>query len=102
MAVNLEFKLHDHVGTFAANGTLGDQLRRQEIEPHWEKADKIVLNFVGVSSMTDSFVNAFIGNLVEGHPADFKSKLRFVNCSPLVTTFIKGALQFASKRMSHA
>ena len=102
MSVNLEIRLHDEVGSFAANGTLGEQIRRQKIQSHWDKVDKIILNFEGVSSMTDSFANAFIGNIVECHPRDFRTKLRFTHCSPLVKTFIKSALQYASKRMSHA
>ena len=98
--MTLELKLHTEIGSFAGNGTLGNQMRIDKIEPHWENSDKIILNFEGVDSMTDSFVNAFVGNIVESHPEDFREKLRFTNCSSLVKTFIKGALQMAQNRIT--
>ena len=63
-----ELKLHDEIGSFAANGTLGNQLRIAKVEPHWEESEMIILNFDRVDSMTDSFVNAFVGNIAEAHP----------------------------------
>lgn len=95
-----ELKLHKEIGSFAGNGTLGNQLRIDKIEPHWNSSDKIVLNFEGVDSMTDSFINAFVGNIVESHPEDFREKLRFTNCSSLVKAFIKSALQMAQNRLT--
>ncbi|MFC4995226.1 STAS-like domain-containing protein [Rubritalea tangerina] len=100
--MNHELTLRELVGSFAANGTMGDQLRIDKIEPLWKESEKIILNFEGVSSMTDSFANAFIGNIVERHPEDFRAKLRFINCSPLVKSFIKGALQYAQSRLAQA
>ena len=95
-----ELKLHDEIGSFAGNGTMGNQLRLDKVEPHWDSSEKIILNFEGVDSMTDSFVNAFVGNIVESHPDSFKEKLRFTNCSSLVKTFIKAALQMAQNRIT--
>jgi hypothetical protein len=99
--MKFELRLHDEIGSFAANGTMGNQLRKDKVEPHWDKSEKITLNFEGVSSMTDSFVHAFVGNIAEAHPDDFREKLRFTNCSSLVKTFIKSALQMAQNRISH-
>ncbi|MFT5632546.1 MAG: hypothetical protein ACI9SQ_000252 [Rubritalea sp.] len=96
-----ELRLHDEVGSFAGNGTLANQIRIDKVEPHWEQSERITLNFEGVNSMTDSFVNAFVGNIAEAHPDDFREKLRFTNCSSLVKTFIKSALQMAQNRISH-
>lgn len=93
-----ELILHTEVGSFAANGTLGNQLRINIIEPIWDQAEQVTIDFEGVSSMTDSFANAFIGNIAERHPKDFRAKLRFINCSPLVKSFIKAALQLAQRR----
>ena len=96
--MELKLTLSETFGSFAANGTIGDLFRTDEIEPHWDTYSTIILDFQGISSMTDSFANAFIGNMAELHPEDFKTKLRFKNCSPLVKSFIKSALQFAQHR----
>jgi len=98
--MELTLTLSDKFGSFAANGTIGDLFRTDEIEPHWHAYSKIILDFKGVSSMTDSFANALIGNLVEQHIDDFRIKLRFINCSPLVKSFIKSALQLAQHRVN--
>lgn len=98
--MKLKLQLFSEFGSFAANGTIGNEFRVSKIEPFWQTHDKIILDFQGIHSMTDSFVNALVGNLVEAHPEDFKEKLKFQNCSPLVRSFIKGALQLASKRLA--
>lgn len=97
--MKLIIHLKETFGSILANGSNGDVFRLEHIEPHWETSEQIILDFEGITSMTHSFANAFIGNLVESHPSDFRQKLRFVNCSPLVKTFIKGALQYAQRRM---
>lgn len=100
--MKLELKLSDEFGSFAANGSLSNEFRVTKIEPFWHTADQIILDFEGINSMTDSFANALIGNMVETHPDDFKEKLRFINCSSLVKSFIRSALQFASNSISAA
>ena len=87
------FHLNQHFGSFLANGSNGDEFRRQHIEPLWNKATEVVIDFSEIESMTDSFANAFIGNIVNAHPQDFREKLRFTNCNSLVKSFIKAALQ---------
>ncbi|MDP0492032.1 MAG: STAS-like domain-containing protein [Verrucomicrobiota bacterium JB023] len=97
--MNLTLRLKDTFGPFLGDGAEGNEFRCQKIEPFWDSYERIILDFEGVDSMTHSFVNAFVGNLVEAHPRDFREKLVFKNCSPLVKTFIKGALSFAKTRI---
>lgn len=90
------FCLNQHFGSFLANGTNGEEFRRQHIEPIWNNATEVVIDFSEIESMTDSFANAFIGNIVNSHPQDFRKKLKFINCNSLVKSFIKAALQRSS------
>ena len=90
------FHLNQHFGSFLANGSNGDEFRRQHIEPSWDKATEVVIDFSEIEAMTDSFANAFIGNIVNTHPLDFRDKLKFINCNSLVKSFIKAALQRSS------
>lgn len=98
--MKLEINLHEAFGPFLGDWTEANRFRCEEVEPFWNESDQIVLDFEGIHSITHSFVNAFVGNLAEEHPSDFREKLVFKNCSPLVKTFIKGALSHAKKRMA--
>jgi len=98
--MELKVNIFNSFGSFAANGSIGNDFRVEKIEPYWSEYEAIVLDFDGVNSMTHSFVNALVGNLVEAHPDDYKRRLKFKNCSPLVKDFIKSALSFAASRIA--
>jgi hypothetical protein len=91
--------IFEEFGSFPADGSRGDVVRALQVEAIWDEMDKIVLDFEGVPSMTDSFANAFIGNIVETHPTEFRDKLRFRNCAPLTKSIIKNAIGYALKRV---
>ena len=98
--MKLRIVLHESFGSFLGDGTKGNQFRCEKVEPFWNEVEQVVLDFEGIHSMTHSFVNAFVGNLVEQHPTDFRQKLVFKNCSPLVKTFVRGALCYAQNRIA--
>jgi hypothetical protein len=95
-------RISDHFGSFPADGSFGEEVRLSQIEPAWGRFERITLDFQGVSSMTDSFANAFIGNIVETHPEDFREKIRFRNCAPLARDLIKSAVGYAQRRLGRA
>jgi hypothetical protein len=89
------FKLSERFGVFLSDGASANVFRFTEVEPAIASGHTIVLDFEGVTNMTDSFGNALIGGLVQNHPELLKSGLEFKNCNPLMRTLVSLAIQVA-------
>ena len=59
------------------------------------RGEHIVLDFEGVTNMNDSFGNAFIGTLIQNHPALLQKGLEFKNCNPLLRSLVSIAINVA-------
>ena len=89
------FKLHDRFGAFLSDGSSANVFRFTEVEPAIASGGSVVLDFEGVTNMTDSFGNALIGGLIQNHPELLKSGLEFKSCDPLMRTLVSLAIGVA-------
>lgn len=89
------FLMKERFGTFLADGTVANVFRFTEVEPAVTSGGHVVLDFEGVTNMTDSFGNALIGNLIQNHPELLQSGLEFKNCNPLMRSLVSMAIDVA-------
>jgi hypothetical protein len=89
------FKMNERFGGFLADGEIANKFRFTEVEPAVSRGEHVVLDFEGVTNMTDSFGNALIGNLIQHHPELLGSGLEFKNCDPLMRSLISMAISVA-------
>ena len=93
-----EFKMHDHFGSFLADGDVANSFRFCEVEPKFATCSTIIFDFTNVDNMTDSFANACFGTLAEDHPVEISEKVRFRNCSQLIHDFLASAVSFGRRK----
>lgn len=91
------FTLLDELGSFLADGDLGNRFRFCQVEPAL-RSGCVVFDLKGVTNMTDSFANACFGNLALDHAEKFGDSIRFENCSSLMKDLIDHAVTMAAKR----
>lgn len=89
------FKLKERFGAFLSDGASANVFRFSEVEPAVASGSVVVLDFEGVTNMTDSFGNALIGGLIQNHPELLKSGLEFKNCDPLMRKLVSLAIDVA-------
>ncbi|SRR5260370_37198273 len=82
-------------GSFLGDGDAGNRFRCEDIEPLLDREEEIVFDFGGVENLTDSFCNACFANLAAERPDAIKSKIQFINCSPVVKAFLSSSLNLA-------
>lgn len=96
--MNLEINMQAEFGDFLADGHVGNRVMSLRVESVWSKCETIVFDFSGVHNITDSFVHATFGNMVEDHGEEFMSKARFKGCSPLIKSFLSFAIGEGMKK----
>jgi len=89
--------LKDRFGTFLSDGESGNEFRFCEIEPAITSGKEVVLDFEGVSNMTDSFANACLGHLFRNLDFQLEGKLTLINCTPTIRSFLSSAWTIAKR-----
>jgi hypothetical protein len=89
------FKMNERFGPFLADGGTANAFRFTEVEPAIARGGHVVLDFEGVTNMTDSFGNALIGTLIQHHPELLHGGLEFKNCDPLMRSLVSMAIDVA-------
>lgn len=84
----IQIKLLPIVGSFAENKDLARKVRLEKVIPALEKKQKIVLDFKGIDSATQSFIHALISDILRKYGSEALDKIAFKNCSETVRKII--------------
>ena len=76
------------IGKFGENKDMARKIRLEQILPHLDEGDQVVLNFEGVEGVTQSFIHALISDLIRKKGIEVLDKLFFKNCNPTVSKII--------------
>ena len=93
-----EINMLAEFGDFLADGHVGNSVLSLRVNSVWERSELIVFDFSGVHNITDSFVHATFGNMVEDYGQEFMKKVHFKGCSPLIRSFLSIAVGEGMKR----
>lgn len=84
----IQIKLLPIVGSFAENKDLARKIRLEKVIPALEKKQKVVLDFNGIDSATQSFVHALISDIFRKYGSGALDQIAFKNCSETVKKII--------------
>lgn len=85
----ITIELKPIVGSFAENKDKAKELRTEKINPVLKKGGNVILDFAGVSSVTQSFIHALISQLIRQYGADVLEDIQFKNCNNTVQKIIE-------------
>lgn len=85
----MEIKLKKLVGNFAENKDLAREIRNKKILPNLNKDKKVILNFEGIKSTTQSFIHALISDVIRKEGKKSLDKIYFKNCNTTIKKIIK-------------
>ena len=77
------------VGAFGENKDTARDIRIQKIVPILESGDDVVLDFMKVESITQSFCHALISELIRNYGTDVLDRVQFSNCTEEVKVIIE-------------
>lgn len=75
-------------GSFAENKDIAQKLRLQGLLPALSQDKIIILDFTGVTGVTQSFIHALISDGIRQYNSRFFDLVTFRHCSPVVQKII--------------
>jgi len=85
-------------GRYAEDGEPGGDTVRATILEHWDKAEKIIISFEGITSMTRTFVDEAFAKVLETHSLEgFNEKLYFPDANDRIVKNLNDALKVRMK-----
>lgn len=81
-------KLFDYIGDFAENKDTARTIREKYLLPALQEKKKIILDYSGVTSTTQSFTHALISELIRTFGHDVFNRMSFKNCNETVKKVI--------------
>ncbi len=82
------------VGSFAENKDLARQIRLEQILPALHQDKRVILDFAGVTSTTQSFVHALISELIREFGASVLDRLAFKSCIDTVKQLVSIVIEY--------
>lgn len=90
----IAIKMAWSVGSFAENKDLARQIRLEQILPALRENKKVVLDFSGVNSTTQSFVHALISELIREFGTPVLDRLVFKACNDTVKRLVSIVIEY--------
>jgi hypothetical protein len=93
-------KMFDIFGDFAEDKDAAAKLREEKIKQSIEKSENIILDFEGVTLVTQSFIHALISNVLRMRGEEALDSLEFKNCVPVVKGIVSTVVQYSLDTMT--
>jgi len=88
MNERIEVKVSSGVNGFAEDKDAAKELRKTVILPALLKNSTVILDFSGITSSTQSFVHALIGEPLQKIGENVLSRLEFRSCAPQIKSLV--------------
>jgi uncharacterized protein DUF4325 len=82
-------------GDFGEDKDVAARLREEKLKPSMAKGESIVLDFQGVTLVTQSFIHALISNVLRTQGEGALDLLDFKNCVPVVKGIVSTVVQYS-------
>lgn len=80
---------------FAEDKDSAKKIRLEIILPALERSDEIILDFTGVTSTTQSFIHALIGETLKRYGEDVLDRISFHHCNPQVQSIVSLVVDYS-------
>ncbi|MDO8468227.1 MAG: STAS-like domain-containing protein [Candidatus Peribacter sp.] len=79
----------EKTGRFAENKDAARDMRINDIFPSLKNGEEVILDFINVSSATQSFIHALISDAIREFGSDVLDKIIFKHCNASIKELIK-------------
>jgi len=94
--MNKVLKIAECCGSFAENKDSAREMRESILRPAIETPrQKVVLDFEGVDSSTQSFIHALLSDLLQSFGEKALDRIQFKNCSKSIKSLITAVVSYS-------
>lgn len=96
----MKISMYAEVGDFGEDKDAAAALRESKVRPSIAKGKRIIIDFKGVTLVTQSFIHALISDVLRVQGEDALDYLEFQNCEAVVKGIISTVVQYSLDSMS--
>lgn len=85
----MKIEIFKYTSDFAENKDVARDLRLQAIGPALQNGQIVILDFIEVTSATQSFIHALISQIIRDNGIVILDRLHFKNCNEKIKTIIE-------------
>ena len=90
----------ERVGIYGENKDIARDIRIGVILPSLEKSESIIIDFRGVTGVTQSFIHALLADPIRKYPDAIFDLIMFKNCSESVRIIIETVEEYIQESLS--
>lgn len=90
----------ERVGIYGENKDIARDIRISVILPSLEKGESIIIDFRGVTGVTQSFIHALLADPIRKYPDTIFDLIMFKNCSESVRIIIETVEEYIQESLS--
>ena len=91
----MSIRISERTGDFAEDKDLAAEIRREAILPQVRSGECVVLDFSGVSLVTQSFMHALISDVLRSQGEEVLQHIVFKGCNTGVRGIIETVVQYS-------
>ena len=84
----MSISIREHAGQFAENKDVAQHIRQTLIIPELEAGREVMIDFDGVTGVTQSFIHALISDILRRYGSEMLDRLVFRHCNETVQKMI--------------
>lgn len=81
--------MKDKIDGYGENKDVAKDIRQNMILPALEKSEDIIIDFDGISGVTQSFVHALLADPIRQYQNEVFDRIAFKNCNDMVRVIIE-------------
>ena len=93
-------KMKDRIGSYGENKDIAKDIRQSIILPALERQKDVVIDFEGITGVTQSFIHALIAEPIRKFPNEIFDKITFKNCNDMVRVIIETVEEYMQESLS--
>ncbi|SFM61685.1 STAS-like domain-containing protein [Methylobacterium pseudosasicola] len=95
----INLNIFEIVGSFGEDKDAAARLREAVIKPTIQGKEEIIIDFLGVTLVTQSFIHALISDVLRTNGEDALDFMDFKNCDAVVKGIISTVIQYSLDTM---
>lgn len=81
--------MFEYVGDYGENKDIARNIRLEKLLPALQKDENVILDFDGVTGVTQSFIHALIADPIREYPDRVFDQVIFKNCTSNIKVIVK-------------
>lgn len=92
--------MKERINGYGENKDIAKDIRQKIILPALAKSEDIMIDFDGITGVTQSFIHALLADPIRQYPDEIFERITFRNCNDMVRVIIETVEEYMQESLS--